>query len=132
MATNLDLTQLGLAYQSAGKAINDRISDDFNDLDFHQVQELSNKAQDLFIKSKSLFALATISLQDDAKASLQSLSDASDKLNKAIAKLARIQKIVNIATDLVSIAGDVLSADFKEIPGSVKSLLADISAKPGE
>src|SRR5258707_15195316 len=123
MATNFDLTKLGLELQAAGKAINDRVSDDFDSLDFHQVQELSNKAQDLFIKSKSLFALATIALEADVSDSIKALQDASEKINQAIAKVGKIQKIVNIATDLVSLAGNVLDGDLKEIPESVKSLL---------
>jgi hypothetical protein len=128
MATNFDLTKLGLQMQAAAKAINDRISDDFDSLDFHQVQELSNKAQDLFIKSKSLFALATISLPTEVRDSLTTLEEAKDKLNEAIARVKKIQKIVNIATDLVAIAGHILSTDFIGIPGAVGTLITDIAA----
>lgn len=126
MATNFDLNKLGLQMQTAAKAINDRISDDFDSLDFHQVQELSNKAQDLFIKSKSLFALATISLAAEIKDSLTTLQEAKDKLNEAIAKVKKIQKIVDIATDLVGIAGKILQKDFKGIPDAVKDCLSDL------
>lgn len=127
MATNFELITLAKALTATGNAINDKISDHTNPLPFPQVVELADKAAELFKKSNLLIAQAVIALQDDVKASLQDLQAAGARINTAIAKTAKIQKIVNIATSLVGIAGTILGGDLKDIPGSVQKLLADIA-----
>jgi hypothetical protein len=128
--TSFDLVQLGLVLQKAGTALNNRIEKEFSSLSFHEVQELSNKAQELFIKSKLLFAQGVIQLSEEKKSNLVALKEASKQIAGAIQKIEKIQKVINLTTKLLGLAGNILNGNLGTIISSVNGIINEV--KPQE
>jgi hypothetical protein len=127
MPTSFELKQLALDLLDAGNSINSRIVSDFQNIkDSGLLPVLSNRAQELFLKSNLLLALATIQIEKEVRDSIQQLNDASAQIQNAIETISKIQKVVNIATDLVTIAVDVIGGDLSDIPGKVGDILDNI------
>lgn len=124
--SSFNLEQLGLAMQNAGNAINDRINRDFKTLDFTEIHEMSNRAQELFLKSKVIFAKAVIELGNEANADLEALQQANDEIATAIKKIHNLQKVINLTAKLISLAGNVITGNLNSIPQSVKDVLSEL------
>jgi hypothetical protein len=123
-----NLEQLGLTMQQAGNAINERIDRDFKTLEFTQIHELSNRAQELFMKSKTLFAMAVIELGKEAKEDLEELQQANGEIAKAIKQIEKVQKVINLTAKLIGVAGQIISGDLKSVPKSVKEVLTALQS----
>jgi hypothetical protein len=126
--SSFDLEQLGLTMQAAGNAINDRIDHDFKTLEFTQIHEMSNRAQELFMKSKTLFAMATIELGNEAKKDLEALQQATGEIATAIKQIEKVQKVINLTAKLIGVAGQIIAGDLKSVPKSVKEVLAELQS----
>jgi hypothetical protein len=126
MAQELDFEILGDTYQAAGEAINKWISDNFKTLDPHQIQELANRAQELFLKSKVLFAMEVAGIAANVKDRIIRLQGATNEIKDAVAKAKKVQEIVDIATGLVGIAGKIIGKDFNGLPDAIKDLLKKV------
>jgi len=105
----------------------DRTSDQTRPLPFPVLEQLIDLAAALAKKSSLLLAQVTIDLKDEIKQSILSLQAATIRINHDIHVVGKIQKVVNIATDLVGIAENVLDGDVKSIPGTVQKLLAELT-----
>jgi hypothetical protein len=125
MATTYDLIALGNTLKKAGLDINTRIHDDIANLDMHQVQELSNKAQDLLIKSKTVFELATIQIADNAKNALDTLNKSSGDITEVIKTIKTVQTVIDITAKLVTVAGAVIAGDPLKIISSAEDIVSD-------
>jgi hypothetical protein len=120
------LEQLGLVLQNAGNAINDRIARDGKNIETTQVVALSNRAQELFMKSTVLFAKATIALGAEAKQDLERLQAADQEIAQAINTIASVQKAIGIAAKLIGVAGHLLAGEIKDAAQSAKDIVQDL------
>jgi hypothetical protein len=74
----------------------------------------------------SLFTTEAVGMIiDDTVASLEQLSEVTDKANKAIKHLASVNKVINIATSAVKLGVAVMSQN----PGAITSSLADLNTQ---
>jgi conjugal transfer/entry exclusion protein len=128
MITSFDLNAIGRILLSAGSALNARVNTDIDSLDFHQIQQMTNTAQNLIIKSKALFAQATILMETTIQDAIDGLSAASDDINKVIKKVANVQDAINIAGSLVTLAADILGQNFGSIPDDAQAIIDDIQS----
>ena|SRR5829696_9489837 len=79
-------------------------------------------ARDLCSKFTTLAVALVI---DDTVASLEQLSEVTDKANAAIKHLASVNKVINIATSAVKLGVAVMSQN----PGAITAGLADLNAQ---
>jgi hypothetical protein len=125
--TNYPLINSAKALQDAGNALIDRMNADFDHLSFHQIYDISNKAQELFLKSNALLEQAVILIADDAKDALSHVEDASDEIAKAIKTIGNVQSAITIGTDLVTLAGSILSGNVPGIVDSAGKILGELT-----
>ncbi|MES2680034.1 MAG: hypothetical protein V4635_09125 [Bacteroidota bacterium] len=125
MAETYSLQSLGVILQEAALAINHRAKDET--LEYKEVKALSYQAQELLIKSKTLFELATIEIGVKAQDSLAELNTAQKDIVKTLKTIKSVQKAINIAGKLVSLSGALLSSDVAGVVSSVKGILTDVA-----
>ncbi len=125
-----NLQQLAKALLDAATAINNRIQQELPNLDPSVIHVMSNRAQELLMKSKALLAMSVIEIGNEAKESLDSLQQATNQINDAIKTINNVQKVINIASKLVGVAGNIITGNLAGIPASVKSVLSELKASP--
>ncbi len=123
---SFDLQELGTTLLDAGRAINEKVTAEIDTLEFSQINELSNRAQELVLKSKELFATAVIQLGEEVQTDLEALQDANKEIAQAIKKIGNVQKIVNISAGLLTVASNIIAGDFKSIPKSAQAVLKEL------
>lgn len=127
MANTYDLQKLGETLQKSGLAINERVHDNISTMDYHEIQELSNRAQDLLIKSKTVYELANIQIGTDAQKSLDELNKAQGDITNVIKTVKLVQTAIDITAKLVTLAGAVISGNIGGILSSSNDVLTSVA-----
>jgi hypothetical protein len=130
MASNYDLTSLADNLKGSAMTINQRVHDDIANLDFHEIQELTNKSQDLIIKSKTLYETAAINIANNGKEALDSLANAQNDILNAIKTIKMVQTVIDITAKLVVLAGAVITGNVVTIVSTVNDIISSI--QPGD
>ncbi|RKR84128.1 hypothetical protein BDD43_4355 [Mucilaginibacter gracilis] len=126
MATTYDLTTLADSLKASAITINQRIHDDIANMDFHEIQELTNKSQDLIIKSKTLYEMAAINIANDGKAALDTLAKAQDDILHAIKTIKTVQTVIDITAKLVVLAGAVITGNVATIVSTAGDITSSL------
>ncbi len=113
--------------QLTANSLNDWINDNFQNIESHRIQELNNKTQDLFIKSKVLFQMSAVQIAQNNASALNSLSAASDKIATTIKKIQKVQEVIDLTAKLVAMGGAVADLDFGNIVVTVSDILAQLT-----
>lgn len=120
---------LGETFQAAAGSIMQRIHDNIKTMDFHEIQELTNKAQDLLMKSRSMFAAAVIKIGKDTEPSVQKLFEAKQQIAHAIKTIKNVQKVIDVSAKLVALGGKALSGDAAGVISGVNEVLESVSGE---
>ena len=123
----IDIHNAGLAFQKLGMSINQRVNADLGTLDFHETLELTNSAQNLLLKSKTMFAQAAVEIGAEVAPALRRLTEATEAIDRAIKTIGDVQKVINIATQLVTAAGSVLSGDASGAVTAIGNVITSIT-----
>ncbi len=113
--------------QLTANSLNDWINDNFQNIEPHRIQELNNKTQDLFIKSKVLFQMSALQIAQSNSDALNSLSVASNKIAATIKKIEKVQDVIDLTAKFVMLGGAVADLDFGNIIGTVSDILAQLT-----
>ena len=127
MPTPFDLNAIGVTLQQAAGVLNDRVHNQISVLNFDQIQQMTNASQDLLIKSKVLFAQATIQLAADAQGAITNLQNAAKQINQCLATIADVQKAVDLAGDLVGVAASIMSGNVGSVISFCGSAISTLS-----
>lgn len=114
--------------QLTANALNDWVNENFQNIEPHRVQELNNKTQDLFIKSKVLFQMSALQIAQDNADALNALSAASDKIAATIKKIQKVQEVIDLTAKFVLLGGAVADLDFGNIVATVSDILTRLTA----
>jgi len=93
------------------------------DLTPAQRQRLQDQQFDVLNTSSQLNALSISLALDDLQETLDDISAATTRMNKAIKKLKDIQKVIAIATAAVTLGGAIISMN----PGAITAALGGVA-----
>ncbi len=122
----VNLEQLGIALRSVARALLQRIDDQLDKLSKQEIQDMNSTAQELLNKSKELFVASVIEIGEEAKSSIERLSEAEDQMTNAMRTIESVQKVIDISTKLVGVAGNVLSLDTGAVVSGVEEVLGKL------
>lgn len=78
-------------------------------------KQLSKSGQDILAASVSL-------VMNDTADSLQRIDGVTARINATLKKLATVQKVIDLTSDLLTLGVDILSLKITDIPADIKKL----------
>lgn len=95
-------------------------------LDFSEIETLEDTAQDLLIKSKTIFELKTIAIGDAGLSNLDDLSKSSQDIDKAIKVIGNVQCVIDIAAKLISLTTCITTGNLSGIAADIKDITTSV------
>lgn len=103
---------LGLA-----QAIGDYRFENWNTISKSQNQQLGELQWSILNYGEDILALSTVLVMDDVKASLDQIDNITLEIKSTIQQLKNVQKVINVASAIITFGGAVISKD----PAAIKS-----------
>jgi hypothetical protein len=102
--------------------------DNFESLSSDQDNRIKDLHWSVMMYANNFNALSTILVLDEVEESLNAINQITRNINETISHLENIQKVIDIATAVVSLGASILSTDVLDINNSIQELSDLISA----
>lgn len=126
MTKPFDLITYADSMSEAAQAINLRVFNQLEKLNYDRLHDLSNVAKDLFIQSKALYLLETIELTKDASNSMSALAAAAEDVENTIKTSRTLQTAIDLASEMVLLAEAIVSGDSELVSSRATEVFSSI------
>lgn len=123
---SVDLESLADALEHAAAEIMQKVIYNADLLGTQNALKLNDQAQELIDKSKLLYAQSVIDIELDTTNSINRLATAKDEIAKVVRTITNVQKIVDLTTNLVSVAENILTGDYSGAVNTAQLVLKSI------
>ncbi len=120
--TSIQANELSNDFLGLGQAIGDFRYNNWNELSQPQNQQLSNLQWSILNYGEDVLALSTVLVMDDVQTSLDKINNITVEIKSTIQQLKNIQKVINVASAIVTFGGAVISKS----PSSIGTALQGI------
>lgn len=132
--TTMKLRDAAIFLQHSADALFSRTKKSLKTLSQTEIIELLNKVQELTLKSSELLALEVIQIEQEAKDAFENLAAVKGNITEAIKKIESVQKVIDLATKIVSFASALIAKDIQKIISTGQEVISGIagnSPQPG-
>lgn len=118
--TKNQLTQLGDSYLIMAQAVGNYRIANYNDLSVHMKKRIREYHRKLIDYADSYYAASTNFIVEDAETSLEKIAVVSNGMDKAIAKVKKVQIVINMIGASVRLGASITSKQPQAIATSLK------------
>jgi hypothetical protein len=121
--TSQQVNELANHFLAMAEEISNYRYKNFEKLSKEENKQLKESHSDLLDKCDELYTLSASLVLEDVQTALSSINSITTEIKATYTTLVNIQKAINVAASVVTLASSVLSKDPKAIGGSITALV---------
>jgi hypothetical protein len=124
--TSQQVNELANHFLAMAEEISNHRYKNFDKLSKDENKQLKESHSDLLDKCDELYTLSASLVLDDVQSALSSIGSVTADIKATYATLVNVQKAINVAASVVTLASSILSKDPKAIGGSISGLMQSL------